>query len=128
MSYSYVSAPMPFSVFNMLEKVMLQVDYHCFAETRFNYIDPLYKELCLIIAEVLISDPASAVKINGVFTNLSIVQEVYSQINNDHLRLVFNNFNNVSTHVFSKKAYLRTALYNSVFELEASVVNNRVSF
>jgi hypothetical protein len=112
------------SIFKMLDHVMIQVEYHCFVDLRFNRIDPLYKELCLIIAEVLVLDSDSVIKIGGSFICARLVQEVYSKINNDHVRLVFSNFNNVSQRIFNKKAYLRTALYNAVFEIESHFVND----
>ena len=111
------------SIREMLQQVMRQVEYHCFADLRFNRVDPFYKELCLVIAEVLVLDPASFVKINGSNMYTHLVQEVYSGLHNDHLRLVFENFHNVSNHVYNKKAYLRTALYNAVFELESNYLN-----
>jgi len=111
------------SIFKMLEQVMIQVEYHCFVDLRLNYIDPFYKELCLVIAEVFILNPDSTVKINGLGMTAHLVQEVYTQLNNEHVRLVFNNFQNVSHHVHNKKAYLRTALYNIVFELESHAIN-----
>jgi hypothetical protein len=113
----------PLSIREMLQQVMRQVEYHCFADLRFNRIDPFYKELCLVIAEVLVLDPASFVKINGSNMYTHLVQEVFSQLHNDHLRLVFKNFHNVPNHVYNKKAYLRTALYNAVFELESNYLN-----
>ena len=112
------------SIQEMLEKVMRQVEYHCFADLRFNRVDPLYKELCLVIAEVLVLNPVSVVKINGSNMHTHLVQEVYSQLQNDHVRLVYRNFLNVSTRVYNKKAYLRTALYNAVFEIESNSVND----
>jgi hypothetical protein len=112
------------SIYEMQKQVMHQVEYHCFADLRFNRIDPFYKELCLVIAEVLVLDPASIVKINGSNMCALLVQEVYLQLHNDHVRLVFDNFHNVSNHVYNKKAYLRTALYNAVFELESNSLNN----
>ena len=112
------------SIFKMLEQVMLQVEYHCFADLRFKRIDPLYKELCLIIAEVFVMEQESVIKINSCDTSVRLVQEIYSQINNGHMSLVFSNFNNVSKRIFNKKAYLRTALYNAVFEFEAYYAND----
>ena len=111
------------SILEMLERVMQQVEYHCFSKLHIKWIDPLYKELCLVIAEVLVLNPDSTVKINGSNMYTHLVQEVYSQLNNDHVRLVFENFNNVSTHVYNKKAYLRTALYNAVFEFQSHNIN-----
>jgi len=112
------------SILEMLEKVMRQVEYHCFADLRFNRIDPFYRELCLVIAEVFVLNPLSFIKINGTNMCAHLVQEVYSQLHNDHVRLVFENFHNVSTRIYNKRAYLRTALFNAVFELESNYVND----
>lgn len=110
-------------VFKVLEQVMLQVEYHCFADLRSNRVDPLYKELCLIIAEVLLLNPDAVLKINGNLIATPVAQDVFSQIRNRHLRLVFDNFHNVPHRVFNKKAYLRTALYNAFFEYESHYIN-----
>jgi hypothetical protein len=112
------------SIFEMLDQVMSQVEYHRFADLRLNRIDPFYKELCLIIAEVLVLNPDSFVKINGSNMSAQLVMDVYSQICNDHLRLVFSNFNNISHRIINKKSYLRTALYNAVFEIESHCLND----
>ena len=111
------------SLTETLEKVMRQIEYHCFTDLRRNRIDPFYKELCLVIAEVLVLNPESTLKINGVLMYAPVVQEVYLQLHNDHVRLVFQNFHSVSTRIYNKKAYLRTALYNVVFELESNYIN-----
>jgi hypothetical protein len=50
------------SILEMLEKVMQQVEYHCFAGLRIKWIDPLYREICLVIAEVLVLNPDTIVK------------------------------------------------------------------
>jgi hypothetical protein len=109
------------------ERVLYQVQYQGFESPRSHLIDPLYGELCLIIAEVFIMDPTAVININGVKTQVSVLQEVFSQLHNDHVRLVFTNFQDVSSKVYNKKAYLRTALYNAVFELEANYTNNLYS-
>jgi len=107
------------SIIQKLEQVMHQVEYQCFLDPCLNYIDPFYKEICLIIAEVFVLDTASFVKINGSNICVCLIQEVYSQLNNDHLRIVFDNFHHVPHRIYNKKSYLRTALYNVVFELES---------
>jgi len=117
------------SILKMLEQVMIQVEYDYFADRRLNIINPLFRELCLIIAEVLVLDQDTIIKINGSNISAHVVQEVFSQLRNDHVRLVFNNFRDVAERVFNKKAYLRTALYNSVFEIESHYANDiRVTF
>ena len=111
------------SVFEALDHVMSQVEYQCFTEGPFNHIDPLFKELCLVIAEVLVLCHDSTLKVNGALISAHIVQDVFFRIRNDHIRLVFNNFRCVTQRIVNKKAYLRTALYNSIFEIESHFVN-----
>ena len=106
-----------------LDRAMRQVEYHCFAALRTGYIDPLYKEMCLVISEVYIMNPDAVVKVNGAEMTVGLVQEIYSMLHNDHLRIVLANFQSVTTRVFNKRAYLRTALYNAVFELESNYVH-----
>ena len=112
------------SVLKMLDQVMLQVEYNSFADRRLNRIDPLYRELCLIIAEVLVLDQDSVIRINGSNMSARLVQEVYTQLRNDHVCLVFSNYLNVSKRIFNKIGYLRTALYNAVFEIESHYTND----
>ena len=115
--------PMRPSLLAILSQVKAQVEYHCFANLRTNWVDPLYGELCLIISEVLAMNPDTTLMINGACVNTYLVQEVFTQLRNDHVRLVFKNFHNVLNHVYNKKAYLRTALYNSFFEIESNSAN-----
>jgi hypothetical protein len=107
-----------------MEQVKHQVEYHCFVDLRLKRIDPFYKELCLIISDVLVLDPNTVININGSKMTAFLVQEVYGQLRNDHLRLVFESFKNVTTRILNKKAYLRTALYNAVFEIESHYLND----
>jgi len=107
---------------------MRQVEYHCFADLRTKQTDPLYKDLCLIISEVFVMNPETVIKVNGLQMPVRLVQEVFEQLRNDHVRLVFDNFQDVSCRVYNKKAYLRTALYNVVFELESHFVNHEACF
>jgi hypothetical protein len=116
--------PAPLSLSDTMDSVMRQVEYNCFADFRTRLVDPLYIELCLIISEVFLMDPEMFVKVNGSVILTRLVQDVYLRLRNDHLRLVFSNFQSVYSKIYNKKAYLRTALYNSVFELESSFIND----
>ena len=109
---------------NMLAQAMLQVEYHCFADLRWKRVDPLYGELCLIMAEVFVLNPDSIIKVNGSHICARLMQDVFLKLRNHHLQLVFDNFHNVSSRIHNKKAYLRTSLYNAVFESESCYVNN----
>ena len=107
------------SILYTLEKVKLQVEYLAFADLKWKIIDPLYNEMCLIISDVLLMNPESTFNVNGSVTKAFLVQEVFNQLRHDHLRLVFHNLQYTPYQVYNKKAYLRTALYNSFFEIES---------
>ena len=63
-----------------------------------------------------VMNPDAVIKINKEDTGLHIVQEVYWQLTNEHLQTVYDNF---------KKSYLRTALYNVIFERIVTQPENR---
>ena len=111
------------SISSTLERVFQQVEFHCFADLPTRRIDPLFRELCLIISEVYIMNPDSLIKVNGSAMPLYLIQDVYSHLRNEHIRLVYTNFQDVSCKVYNKKAYLRTSLYNAVFEIESHFIN-----
>ena len=81
------------------------------------------RELCYIIAEVYIIDPDSKVKISDEILDAYLVQEIFGELTLEHLRLVHSNFHDQTDLVKNKRAYLRTALYNSVFEINAHYTN-----
>lgn len=81
-------------------------------------------ELCSIIAEVNLMRPEFRVKIGGEVLEAGLVGEVFSCLTHDHLERVMTAFNSCKNEIRNKKAYLRTALYNSVFELEAGTIND----
>lgn len=111
------------SIFAELDKVKAQVEYQCLEQSDPAFTDPLYHELCLIIAEVNLLSDSKAITVAGASLPASIVQEVYSALRCEHLQRVAYNFKRVSWEVARKKAYLRTALYNAVFELESGYAN-----
>lgn len=115
------------SLFATLEQVKTQVEYLSFAETIETtgkaYIDPLYDELCLIIAEVLVRPPESTMRIRGGTIETHIVQEVYRALTAEHVRTVYENFKAQTTRIYNKAAYLQTSLYNAAFELNAGYWN-----
>jgi hypothetical protein len=81
------------------------------------------RELCYIIAEVYIIDPDSKIKISDEVLDAYLVQEIFRELTLEHLRLVHDNFRDLTQLVKNKRAYLRSALYNSVFEIEAHYLN-----
>lgn len=82
------------------------------------------RELCYIIAEVYLMNPDAPIRISGELLDGYVVQQVFGEIGAEHIMLVIENFNRSTYLIKNKKAYLRTSLYNSVFELEASIEND----
>ena len=116
------------SLFQTLSQVKKQVDYNDFAvESKHNpgqfYIEPLYNELCLIIAEMYVTPPERLVRIRGQEMEAATVQEVYSALTHDHVELVADNFRQQTQLIRKKTAYLQTALYNVLFEFDSHFIN-----
>lgn len=114
------------SLLKTLEAVKMQVDYEDFANPLPSgkmYIDPLYEEICLIIAEVFTRPSGRVMRIQGQEIKAGIVQEVYSRLDHERVELVADNFRKQTHPIRYKSAYLQTALYNCVFEFEAHNTN-----
>lgn len=82
-----------------------------------------YNELALIMTEVYMLSPDSEMRCAGTILSVGMVQQVYKELTKEHLELVADNFHTLTFSVRHKKAYLRTALYNSVFEFESHWIN-----
>jgi len=113
----------PQSIATALDLVMQQVEYQCFVDIHTRRTDRFYMELCLIISEVFVMNSKGVIRINAVETPVGLVQEVFARLRHEHVRLVFDNFQEVTCRVYNKRAYLRTALYNAVFEVESNYIN-----
>lgn len=80
-------------------------------------------ELCYIMAEVYMIDEKSKIAVGGEPLDAYLVKEVFEELRYPHLEMVTDNFERETKYIKNKRAYLRTALYNSVFELEAHYTN-----
>jgi len=80
-------------------------------------------EACMILAEVYSLAPDSLLKISGSMKPAHIAQGVFAKLTPEHLQMVRDNFMRIDYPVYNKKLYLRTALYNSVFEISAHYDN-----
>ena len=103
----------------VLQRVKEQIDFACISESD----KPQAEEICLIIAEVLKFPPSIEMQIGGVKLPAEMVQEIYSLLRCEHIELVISNFAKADYVIHHKKTYLRTALYNSVFEFESHYAN-----
>ena len=80
-------------------------------------------DLALIIAEVLLLRPETDVQIGGDKLPASMVQEVFRKLTHDHVLATIIHFEKATYEIKHVKTYLRTALYNAVFETEARATN-----
>jgi hypothetical protein len=116
------------SLFKTLEDVKEQVEFDSFAHEIKNnpgryFIDPIYNELCLIIAEVYVKPPDSIMRIRGGEIEAAFVQEVYRALRHEHVEHVAGKFKEQTRLIHKKTSYLQTALYNVLFEYDASITN-----
>ena len=103
-----------------------QVEYDVIVHDK--RISPeLAHEACKIIAEVYLMDPERPIRISGEWLDGYVAQEVFREITRDHVETVVSEFCRLVIDVKNKKAYLRTALYNSVFSIDAHY-RNRVNY
>ena len=83
----------------------------------------LAHELCAIIAEVYMMNPAGPIRISGEWLDGYVVQQVFAELTYNHVCTVIEEFKRLTIDVRNKKAYLRTSLYNSVFTMNAHYTN-----
>ena len=81
------------------------------------------EELADIIAEVLRLRPEDKLRVDGVMHPAADVQAVYAKLENEHIMHVIETYNEIPYPIKSPKMYLRTALYNAVFELNNAGAN-----
>lgn len=102
-----------------LEKVKIQIEFPCFSEREKRFAE----EIALIIADVAMLPKNANVRIDGEHRAAAYVQEIYARLTHEHIALVIEKFKKVNFEVKFKKTYLRTLLFNSVFEFESTWEN-----
>lgn len=107
------------SLMQTLAEIKSRLDFECFDEP---YVAQA-EEICLIIAEIFILPPDSLVQVNGNKLTAASVQEIYRMLTHDDIITVMDNFEAATYEIRFKKTYLRTALYNEVFERSSRVIN-----
>ena len=111
--------PVRLSFREAFSRAAQQAELECAESSNMDFM----RELCYIIAEVYILDPDSKIKISDEILDAYLVQEIFRELTHRHLRLVADNFKEQTRLIKNKRAYLRAALYNSVFEFEAHYTN-----
>ncbi len=103
-----------------VNKVREQVELECFTSDE----KPLAEEMIKIIAEIYTLDNGCEVKIAGKSLPAKTVKEIYGELKIENVRSVMINYQAVDYSIRSPKSYIRTALYNSVFESESKIIND----
>lgn len=112
------SRPVP-SFRAVLNRVTENILLECFDEDN----RPFAVELARIIADVLVRPDEGFVRIEGRRVPTATVKEVYGEIGHYNVLFVIRNFEKTETLIKHRRAYLQTALYNSVFETASDTVN-----
>ena len=111
--------PSRLSFKDALAKARAQINIDCFSEADKSFAN----EIIFNIAEVYMLWDSAPVKIAGEQIDGYIIKQVFEELHEEHVKLVIDNFSKVDYVVNYKKAYIRTALYNSVFEYTAYFEN-----
>ena len=105
----------PVGLMEMLELTKDRIEI----ETFFPSDRAFAGEIALIIAEVMRLPETAEIRIDGNRLPAGMVREVYAMIERDHVASVMAGYRRAKYEIRHKKTYLRTALYNSLFELES---------
>ncbi len=102
-----------------LKRIAAQIDAKSFKKSEQAQVI----DLAMIMAEIKLLPDDALVRIAGNDLPVGLVSEIYDKIENDHIRMVLSKFKKVNYEVRHLKTYHRTALYNSVFEIESRIEN-----
>ncbi len=105
--------------FDILQGIREQIEIECFnADDRRQA-----EEIAMIIAEIFKLPSNAEIQISGNKLSVAMVREIYSLLQNEHVAQVIDNYKKLDYIVNYKKTYIRTALYNEVFEHESRFIN-----
>lgn len=82
---------------------------------------PQYREIARIVAEVYMLSGNLKINVDGRELSASAVKDVFRNLTADHVTFVIEKFSSLDYEVRNTKSFLRTMLYDSVFELESSI-------
>lgn len=103
-----------------LDEVRSSLEFECFEDSYLEQAD----EISLIIAEMAMLPATALVQIGGNKLTAQAVSEIYSMLTHEDIISVMDNFEAVAYKIKFKKTYLRTALYNEVFERSSRAIND----
>ena len=103
------------SVMQVLEEVREQINWRLLF-ARSETVRPLAEEVAKIITEVYLMTDDIRIQIDGEWVDAGLVREIYRQLTGDHICRVLDNYRQARTVIRRPRQYLRTCLYNVVFE------------
>ena len=104
---------------SVIEAVREQIEADCIPEEY----QPIAEEIERIIAEVYMMPESWTVRIDGQPVPATLLKDVYAPLTHAHAKAVMERFAAVPYEIRHVKTYLRTALYNAVFETAARSAN-----
>ena len=113
----------PVGLMEVMELIKAQIELDTFSPSDIDFA----KEIALIIAEVMRLPETASIRIDGNGIPAGMVQEVYAMLEREHVESVILAYRRAKYEIRRRKTYLRTALYNSVFETESRIENEFAS-
>ena len=97
-----------------------QIGFHEYSRQHHCY--GILHDMCRAMAEVYMMSPNTKIKVNGEELEAGMVAEVLEQVTQDMAEIRAEELRETIAGVTNIKAYLRSAIYNKVFEFEAADV------
>ena len=97
-----------------------QIGFHEYSRQHSCY--GILHDMCRSMAEVYMMSPITKIKVNGEELEAGMVAEVLEQVTQEMAEIRADELRETIAGVNNIKAYLRSALYNKVFEFEAADV------
>ena len=103
----------------LIERIRRQIEFDAFSALHKEFAE----EIVRIIAEVYRLRPDAEITIAGEKLPVDLVQEVYLILDHDNVEQVICDYIHIPYEIRAVKTYLRTALYNSSFEMNNRIFN-----
>ena len=112
------SKPRRMSFKEAITKAEDQIGFHEYSRQHTCY--GILHDMCRVMAEVYMMAPTATIRINGEDLEAGMVAEVFGEITPEMAEERAEELQGVLPDVKCLKAYLRSALYNKVFEFETA--------
>ena len=115
-----VPIPRRLSFKEAITKAEDQIGFHEYSRHHSCY--GILHDMCRAMAEVYMMSPTTKIKVNGEELEAGMVADVLEQVTTEMAEIRAEELRETIAGVTNIKAYLRSALYNKVFEFEAADV------